>query len=249
MDISRLRESALTAFDDRLNRLKQEHTPDDFPWYPCSTLSNFIHLDQLLTGPNRSLLHLVPRRRVADIGSGDGELGFFLETLGIQVDMIDHGPTNYNSMRGIRVLKEALGSNASINDVDLDSQFKLPQDDYDLVFLLGILYHLKNPFFVLESLASVARYCLLSTRIARYAGEPPIYIRDLPVAYLLSEREANNDPTNFWIFSDAGLRLQLERSGWMVCDYLTVGDTLASNPAAEDHDERAFALLRSRRLT
>jgi tRNA (mo5U34)-methyltransferase len=70
-------------------------------------------------------------------------------------------------MAGIRALKEALGSFVEIHAVDLDSQFELPEQQYGLVFFLGLLYHLKNPFYVLESLSKAARYCLLSTRVMR----------------------------------------------------------------------------------
>jgi hypothetical protein len=60
---------------------------------------------------------------------------------------------NFNMLRGARLLKETLGSKVEIHEVDLDSQFRLPRSDYGLVFFLGILYHLKNPFYALESLS------------------------------------------------------------------------------------------------
>jgi hypothetical protein len=134
----------------------------------------------------------------------------------------------------------------TVHDVDLDSQFALPSEHYDLVFLLGILYHLKNPFYVLEALSHRADRLLLSTRVARYAGDS-IGIRELCVAYLLDPHEANNDATNYWIFSEAGLSRLISRTGWVIEEYLTVGDTERSNPASNEHDERAYALLRSTR--
>ena len=63
-----------------------------------------------------------------------------------------------------------------------------PHPSYGFVVLLGILYHLKNPFLVLETLAGVADYCLLSTRIARLAPDGA-RLQGLPVAYLLGEDE------------------------------------------------------------
>jgi hypothetical protein len=68
----------------------------------------------------------------------------------------------------------------------------------------------------------------------------------LPVAYLLDEREINDDPTNFWIFSHMGLRRLIDRSGWDILDFMSTGCTRKSNPI--DRDERAFCLLRSRCL-
>lgn len=73
---------------------------------------------------------------IADIGGADGDLAFFLESLGYQVDFVDHAPTNANGLRGVRTLRKALNSAITINDVDLDSQFALPHDHYRLVIFL-----------------------------------------------------------------------------------------------------------------
>lgn len=98
-------------------------------------------------------------------------------------------------MQGVKLLKEVLSSSVQIHEVDLDSQFSLPEKNYNLAFFLGILYHLKNPFYALEALSKSARYCLISTRIARFnkrAAESEnesaklnpgdrVELRDLPV--------------------------------------------------------------------
>jgi hypothetical protein len=71
-------------------------------------------------------------------------------------------------------------------------------------------------------------------------------LQNVPAAYLVSPDETNNDPTNYWIFTNPGLRRILDRTGWDVLDYMTVGNTLNSNPATSEGDERAFCLVRSR---
>lgn len=243
VDIAELKEEALTVFRPRLDRLRAECAPGDFPWYPYNALNNLVWLDALLTGSNRDIFGLTPRRFVADVGAADGDLGFFLESLGMRVDIVDHGATNGNGLQGARRLQAALKSKVSVHDIDLDSQFQMPRNDYDLVFFLGILYHLKNPYYALEALRRCTRRCVVSTRIARYAGRPRTSLEKLPVAYLLEEREANNDPTNYWIFSETGLLRLFARTGWVVSDFLTVGDTSDSDPSSEEHDERAFCLL------
>lgn len=54
------------------------------------------------------------------------------------------------------------------------------------------LYHLKNPFHVLETLANNAHGCVLSARVdARSVAGTEI--REEPIAYLLDNREANNE--------------------------------------------------------
>jgi tRNA (mo5U34)-methyltransferase len=245
-DLAAIRDRAM-QFQGELTEHKQRIDPD-FPWYPYPTMGNIIHLDTLLTGANRSVFDSVAGQHVADIGCADGDLGFFLEQeLGCSVDLVDNGPTNINGLEGARRMRDAFGSSAQILDVDLDSQFALPADDYRVVFFLGLLYHLKNPFFAMEQLARQADFCFLSTRIAELSPDHATSLRDLPLAYLVDPYETNADPTNFWIFSDTGLRRLLDRTGWEILDYTTVGCTTGSDPSSPDRDERAFCLLRSRR--
>jgi tRNA (mo5U34)-methyltransferase len=233
------------AFRASLLATKLGLEPADF-WYPYGTLDNLGHLDTLLTGTNRDLLALAGGAPIADIGAADGDLAFFLESLGCQVDIIDNGPTNFNGLLGARLVKRALGSHVGIHEIDLDSQFRLPRERYGLVVFLGILYHLQNPYYVLQELARRARHLVLSTRIAQVTTDHAVRFADVPVAYLVAPTETNDDPTNYWIFSDAGLRRIADRTGWDVLDYITVGHTIDSEPAAMDRDERAFCLLRSR---
>ncbi len=241
---SPLYQAALTT-ERSLWAVKLGQRPKSF-WYPYPTLRNLKPLDQLLAQNGFDLLKLCqgPNAKLADIGTADGDLAFFLEKMGFSVDAIDFESTNFNRMEGIRILKEALNSAVTIQAIDLDSQFSVPSERYDAIFLLGILYHLKNPFFVLEKLARVARYCFLGTRVARKAPDGRSLAK-YPVAYLLGPEECNNDSTNFWIFSGEGLRRLIHRAGWNILAYTTIGDTSNSTPTDANHDERAFCCLES----
>jgi hypothetical protein len=220
--------------------------PSGQDWYPYHTFSSIDRLEALLTGEHRKLLALTEGYPVLDVGCGDGGLSYFFEDLGLSVHAIDHPATNYNGMQGVRALKTALGSAVEITEVDLDHQFVLPRQTYGLVLLLGVLYHLKNPIFLLEELSIRAKYCLLSTRIARLTPDHATDLSEIPAAYLVGDRETNDDCTNYWIFSDAGLRRLFERTGWRVCEFMTVGAKEASDPVHAENDERAFCLLESR---
>jgi tRNA (mo5U34)-methyltransferase len=246
MDIAALKEQGL-AFEQKLREVKHRLKPADF-WYPYGTLSNLIHLERLLTGDHRHVLRLIDKGPAADIGAADGDLAFFLEAHGIESHVVDYGPTNFNSLQGVRLLKNELQSSITISEVDLDAQFLLPEKYYRLVFFLGILYHLKNPYLALEQLAKSSEYCFLSTRVATHSPDYKTMIKDLPVAYLLGPTESNNDSTNYWIFSKAGLHRILSRTGWEVLDEMTVGSVGRSDPAHSDRDERYFALLRSKKV-
>ncbi len=220
---------------------------DGIAWYPYDILSNLIHIDTMLTGEHRDLGRLAAGRPVADIGAADGDLAFTVEDAwGWEVDIVDTAPTNMNGLDGARALRDHLGSRVSVHDIDLDRQFRLPRDRYGLIFLLGILDHLQNPFFVLRELATRATHLLVSTKVARFAGPQRTPIGDLPVGYLVAPLETNNDPTNYWVFSPAGLARLVDRAGWDVLEELNVGNTEGSDPATPENDEREFMLLRSR---
>lgn len=230
----------------KVQAAKAELTNIDFEWYPYGTLSNVGHIDQFVGAEMQAvLLEQARKNGVLDVGCQDGELGFLFESLGCSVVAIDNPVTNHNGMRGVRALREKLQSAIELHERDVDTQFSLPHERYGLAVLLGVLYHLKNPFFVMETLARHSNYCLLSTRIARRLTDGSAISPEMPIAYLLDAYELNNDDTNYWIFSEAALRRLIKRSGWEVCGYFTAGDKLHSDPVSIKADERAFYLLKS----
>ena len=246
MDIGTLA-SNLAVYRDDLAQARGA-VQSDIPWYPYDILANLAHLDLLLNGDNRDLDSLVGGLPVADIGGADGDLAFVLERASSwKIDMVDTAATNMNGLRAARALQEQLGSSVEVWDIDLDAQFRLPAERYGLVLLLGILYHLQNPFYVLRALSEQSEHLVLSTRVARFAGPKRTPIADLPVAYLVDPTETNNDPTNYWMFSLTGLDRLVRRAGWTVLDQVSVGDVEDSDPSSPEHDERRFLLLRSTR--
>jgi len=237
-------------FHGRLLEIKK-NTPlpaDHLRWYPWVSLAGMEALHGFLDGDLSRVATMTGLDPVLDVGCGDGDVAFFLEAkLGLHVDCVDQPPSNYNAMYGVRELKRVLGSNIGIYDVDMDARPELPAERYGLAMVLGILYHLKNPFLVLEALAHRARYIFLSTRIASLSPDHKTNFGHLPVAYLVDEDELNDDPTNFWIFSEEGLRRILRRSGWDVQHYTTLaGDAAKSDPVSKEGDVRAYLLAKSR---
>ncbi len=216
-----------------------------FDWYPYDSLAILPILAQMLRGERRDLVALAGTAPILDIGCADGSLSFFFESLGCRVVAIDHPDSNHNHMLGFERLRTLLRSSVELQLQDIDYGLDLQGRTFGLALLLGVLYHLKSPFTVLETLARHTRYCLLSTRIAEVTLQGA-RIREEPVAYLLDRAEANNDPTNYWIFSEAGLTRLLERSGWEICDYTTFGCASGSDPSGDDRDQRYVCMLRSR---
>lgn len=228
-----------------------KHLPpaEDKTWYGYDTLANFWAIEPLMGSLPSDRLELMAAGPIADIGGADGDLGYFFASRGLDVDLIDWPATNWNGLAGARALKSRLEADrVQIHEVDLDQQFELPREKYQLTFFLGILYHLKNPFFVMEKLSEHSHYCFLSTRIARQTADGRLELEKAPLAYLLDPDECNNDATNFWIFSEMGLLRMLDRCGWDVEAKVRVGDQTLSNPSDPDHDERVFLALKSRRF-
>jgi len=262
-------------FARQLRETKEKLKPYDGFWFPYDTMMNLWNLDDLLIGKYRDLANLFGDLPVADIGAADGDLAFFLESLGIRCQIIDHAVPSYNNLLGARLLKENLGSSVEIYDIDLDSHSALPNERYGLILFLNILYHLKNPYHVLETLAKHANYCVISTRITQHLTArqtvssqhswkerirkflilwkaPHLfekinvtYVDHAPIAYLLDAGECNNDPTNYWIFTETGLQRLLSRTGWEIIRLIRVGNLNYSDPFTIEGDERAVCLVKS----
>ncbi|HET8546430.1 MAG TPA: class I SAM-dependent methyltransferase [Bryobacteraceae bacterium] len=230
-------------FAAKLQAARQRIAPREFDWYPYDSLTNLTTLERLLSGENRDLLQLAAGDTILDVGCADGDLGFFFESLGCRVQAIDNPITNFNAMRAVRALKAELGSNLEIHEADLDAQFELPRAQYGLIFFLGTLYHLKNPYYALEKLSRHARCCVVSTNITQYVTGLYETVTATSIAYLADVYELNRDSTNYWVFSDAGFRRLLKRTNWDICDYLLTGERAAAGDIA---GQRAFCLARSR---
>jgi tRNA (mo5U34)-methyltransferase len=241
LDIRNLADKA-ALFQRRISAVQASLAPQGFEWYPYDSLGNFFVLSGLLTGERKFLLDLIGDAPVLDVGCGDGHIAFFLESLGCKVIAVDNPRTNFNQMQGVRALKAALNSTVEICEQDIDYEFRLPDIQFGVAFFLGVLYHLKNPFKALETLVTRSQYCLLSTRVTRFAPDKTADLSGFPVAYLVNETETNNDSTNYWIFTNLGLKRLIERSGWRVLDYASVGNSTASDPITAEGDERAFCL-------
>ncbi len=227
---------------------KKEPLPSGLTWYPYDSLAAVDNLAPFFREHFQDFERALRSGPVIDVGCGDGDVPFFFESLGCEVTVIDNPPNNHNWMEGVRELRERLRSPLRIFEVNMDYATQLPGGTYGLAIFLGVLYHVKNPYLALETLARQCRYCVLSTKVADVT-KSGIFIRDEPLAYLLDRREINNDATNQWVFSPAGLRRMAKRAGWRIIDQLTLGCSEFSNPTDLDKDARMFLFMRSERLS
>jgi SAM-dependent methyltransferase len=246
IEIREFIQAALTV-QEKLAAVKARRAAPEPGWYPWDSFGSVVQLDRLLTGRHRWLEPMIGSDPVVDIGCGDGALSFVFESLGYRVWAMDHRPSNYNEMRGVAALKDALASKVRIAEIDLDMQLKLPAKRCGLAVFLGVLYHLKNPLGVLEAIGRQARYCLLSTAVTRFAPGETADLSNMPAAFLAGRDGLRGDETNYWIFTEAGLRNLVDRAGWDVCDWLVLRDD-DSVLWGSQKDERVLCLLRSRQF-
>lgn len=218
-------------FARKLAEIKARVRPEPFDWYRFNSLVNLPVLDRLLPNGIDGIPALTAGLPVADIGAADGDLAFLLESLGCNVTAIDWPDTNANQLRGLELLRGELNSAIQVAKIDIDDQFRLDGKYFGVTLCLGLLYHLKNPFYFLERLARHTRHAFLSTRIV------PRGKSSEAIAYLTADREFENDSTNFWFFSEAGIARLLDRTGW---------DIKASVVTGDGTDDRYFCRLESR---
>ena len=232
------------AFEQILNSTKtQNPLGEGCSYYGYGTLDNIDHIGKLL---NNDISIIEEAESIIDIGCGDGDLSFFLEFLypHKHISCIDYPKTNWNGMKAIYTIKDQLKSNITVMEQDLDSSDTLNISG-DLALTLGIFYHLKNPILLLDMLYKTSiKYIILNTKIAKFLPNYALDISQHPVAYLANTHEINNDPTNWWIFSEKALAVLFDRTGWMSVNSFCVGDNISSTPADMNHDQRYFCLLK-----
>jgi tRNA (mo5U34)-methyltransferase len=149
---------------------------------------------------------------VLDIGAWDGFFSFEAERRGasrvVAADYFSWHGGGWGSKAGFELARRALGS--TVEDLDIDVMDLSPErvGQFDLVFFLGVLYHLRHPLLALERIASVTRKRLILETVVDMVG-----IRRPAVAFYPG-RELNNDPTNWWAPNVPALHAMLKEVGF-----------------------------------
>lgn len=92
--------------------------------------------------------------RALDIGCSDGYFSFELEARGATVVAIDFVPPSYT---GFETAKEILGSAVEYRMDNVYNLDPATHGHFDIVFFLGVLYHLRKPLAALDAIRSVVR--------------------------------------------------------------------------------------------
>lgn len=135
-------------------------------------------------------------RTVLDVGAWDGFFSFEAERRGaarvVAADSFAWNGENWSTKDGFELARSTLGSRVEDVDVDVLDLDPGAVGRFDLVLMLGVLYHMKHPLLALEKVASVtAGQLVVETAVdCTWTRRPAAAF--YPVHGLAS------DPTNWW---------------------------------------------------
>ena len=161
-------------------------------------------------------------KRVLDIGCWDGYFSFVCEKRGASVLAIDSPKfawgeelwdgelgsyRKHSGKLGFETAHKALNSKVFSKEMEI---IDIRDGEFELVLCLGILYHMKNPFDILEKVFKVTTeggMCIIETHTdGNYLAAPAM------IYY--PAHSLNNDPCNYWGPNLSCLFAMLRRVGF-----------------------------------
>jgi tRNA (mo5U34)-methyltransferase len=132
---------------------------------------------------------------VLDVGAWDGFFSFEAERRGakrvLATDSFSWNGGTWGSKEGFLLARSAL--NSSVEDLGMDVLELDPEKigTFDVVFLLGVLYHMRHPLLALEKVASVTKGCVIIETVSGF-----LWCRKPVIPFYLGA-ELNRDPSNW----------------------------------------------------
>ncbi|MCS7079907.1 MAG: DUF1698 domain-containing protein [Chloracidobacterium sp.] len=157
--------------------------------------------------------------RVADVGASNGYFSFMAHRRGAQVTAFDY---RHRDNSGFALLSWIQGVDIPHHQVNVLDLSPETYGRFDIVLALGLLYHTADPYRALSNCAElsserllVESYCIDHLLPEELRSEP--VMRFLPdPARFPDHGQPNNDPSNFWGFTSACLKLMVEDVGFAV---------------------------------
>jgi tRNA (mo5U34)-methyltransferase len=135
-------------------------------------------------------------KSVLDIGAWDGFFSFEAERRGAKRvlatdSFVWRGGVEWADKAGFDLGKKALASKVEEMEIDVLDLSPEKVGTFDVVFFLGVLYHMRHPLLALERVASVAKdFLVLETAVDMLSHKRPA------MAFYVSD-EVGRDPTNW----------------------------------------------------
>jgi tRNA (mo5U34)-methyltransferase len=202
---------AVSYSDEELRRKAAEIT-----WFHSMDLRPGLRTkgiyDPSRTLPRLQLPDSLAGRTVLDVGAWDGYYSFEMERRGADVlatDDYSWGGGGWGTKAGFDLAHAAVGSRLRSLQIDpLDITPDALGGRFDIVLMLGVLYHLRDPLLVLERVAAVtAGLLVLETEVG-------MLLTRRPAAEFFPGTELNDDPTNWWAPNVAAMTGMLRSVGF-----------------------------------
>jgi tRNA (mo5U34)-methyltransferase len=156
-------------------------------------------------------------KSVLDVGAWDGFFSFEAERRGAdRVLAIDSeawrepawGPNGYGTKTGFELARAALDSRVQDRDIDFELIAPETVGEFDVVLFLGVLYHMRHPWLILERAASVCRDLLIVETHVDMLDFPRPAMAFYPGSELAADR------SNWWGPNLAALEGMLRATGF-----------------------------------
>ena len=135
-------------------------------------------------------------KHVLDIGAWDGFYSFECERRGaasvLATDSFCWSGGGWGSKAGFDLAHRSLGSKVETREIDVMDMSAEAVGQFDLVLLLGVLYHMRHPLLCLEKVASVTKDLLI------LETEVDLLSIQRPAMAFYESAEVNQDDTNWF---------------------------------------------------
>lgn len=192
---------------------------------------------------------------ITDIGCANGELAVVLSLSGHNVTAIDFTYKHDCAPYVVNQLSLMYKTKINVVDMSVDRYFDLSEicqpstipKKYDLSICFGLIYHLKNPIAFLESLSKATKYAVIGTHIMTHTPNIGSRVTDCSMAYLVDSGELNNDPTNYWIFTEKGYHMAIKMAGFKILHSISIAnnDLNIGLPDKTSYGIRNFVVVES----
>jgi tRNA (mo5U34)-methyltransferase len=149
-------------------------------------------------------------------------------------------PVNLPGKRGYDTAHEMLGSKVEWHAEDFMEMDLAPLGTLDVVFYLGVLYHMEDPLRALRRVRQVTgELAVVETEATVFPG-----YEDKPIFHFWPGIELNKDPSNWWSPNLAGLVGMLHAAGFSQVDVLRGPDPAMVEAPGGPHQYRALVQAR-----
>lgn len=159
-------------------------------------------------------------KRVLDVGAWDGYYSFECEERGADVFAIDSGQHESVTMRhaGFRAARRARGSRVRFAEASIFQASELDAAPFDVVLLLGVIYHTPSPIVALKRAADLTRdWLIVETHLGKSKGS---------TIEFYAGSEQNDDPTNWTGPSEKAVLAMLDVLGFSIGHARNLGGRL-----------------------